>query len=196
MTYKKIFGFKFTVPETSDWEIDQEIQDKLSKEVLVKIYNDGEQRFNSTVDDLAQARTRAYGLITIFISLLSIMVALFLGDQIGKFHFDKKAIALLYFIDILVIAYCIIQLVIIISPESIMLKGEEPKKMNFEGMATLTKDEQIDTYLFDSVKVIQEKIEYNETRLEDKNKRLEVVIGVSTFTFVLTLIFAILPKLF
>jgi len=192
----KIFGFKQTEPEPIPWDIDEEFHSKLSVDVIKQIYAEAEKRFNSTVDDISNLRTRAYSLITVFISLLSILITLYFGDYLDSGVSDKKVLAFLYFINITMITYVIVQLVIIVFPSNVMLKGEEPKKMNYEVMASLNKDEQKEIYLFNLIRVIQRKIDYNEFVLEKKNMRLESVIFISTFIFVFTLVFEFIIKIF
>lgn len=191
----KINGFRQIKPETTNWEIEEDIQANLSTKVLLQISSEAELRFNSTVDDITLLRSRAYNLITVFISLLGLMITLCYSDIIDVHLTDKKALIFLYVLDIALIAYFIIQLAIIVFPNKIMLKGEEPKPMNYKDMATISKEQQEEIYLFNSLRVYQEKIEYNEIILSDKNQRLESVIFLSIFLFAITLIFELIIKL-
>lgn len=192
----KLFGFKQFIPQIIDWEINEDIQNKLSHEVLTKIYSEAELRFNSTVDDISRLRTRAYSLITVFISLLSILITMYFGEYLDFQDSNKKTLVLLYFINLLLISYFLIQLVIIVFPSKIMLKGEEPKLMNYEDMATISKLEQNEVYLLNSIQATQEKIDFNEAIISNKTQRLESVIFLTTFMFVITLSIELIIKLF
>jgi hypothetical protein len=191
----KLFGICKFKPDIMKWEINEDIHDKLSLDVLSKIYSEAELRFNSTVDDITRLRTRAYSLVTVFISLLSILITMYFGEYLNLLVSDKKTLVLLYFVNLLLISYFLIQLVIIVFPNKIMLKGEEPKLMNYEGMATLSTVEQNKVYLFNSIQAIQEKIDFNESIVNNKTQRLESVIFLTTFMFVVTLSIELLIKL-
>lgn len=190
----KIFGFNKIDPPIPLWEIQEEVQSKLSHEVLDKIYTEGELRFNSTVYDISQLRSRAYSLITVFISLLSVLISLCFGNYLDFQLSDIQIF--LYVVNIIMIAYFIIQLIIIVFPNKIMLKGEEPKLMNFEGMASLSTKEQNEIYLFNSIHAIQGKIEYNEAVLANKNDRFESIIFLTAFLFVFTIFLELIIKIF
>lgn len=188
--------FKEIEPPISSWKIEEEVYDKLSIEVLNKIYTEAELRFNTTVDDISEVRKKAYNLITIFISLLSVLLTLYFGEFFKSSISQEKTLIVLYFIDIILILIVVFQLIIIIIPNSIMLKGVEPKLMNYKGMASLDENEQTKLYLFDSVEAIQQKIEYNEYILDNKNNRLEKVIFTSITIFLLSIIFELIIKMF
>jgi hypothetical protein len=191
----KRFRFKEKEPEIEIWEIDDEFHDKLSTDVLKRIYTEAEIRLNDTIDNLAQLKGRAYSLITIFISLFSILITLYFGDYF-ELHIDKRALILLYFINLLTIAYVIVQLVRIVFPNYIMLKGEEPKRMNYEVMANLSCKEQSNIYLFNSISRIQIKIDYNEKIINRKTQIFENMIFISIVLFILTLIIELILKLY
>lgn len=193
---KKKYKIKHIEPKVSSWDISDDIRNNLSTKVLNKIYIEAELRFNSTVDDISEVRKKAYGLIKIFISLLSVLITLYFAQLLKIANGEEKYLIVLYFINIVMLLYVIAQLVIIIYPNKIMLKGVEPKLMNYEGMASLDIEEQDKVYLFNSIGAVQEKIEHNEDLLKNKNDRLEIVIMMTTIIFIFTFLFELITKIF
>jgi hypothetical protein len=76
-----------------------------------------------------------------------------------------------------------------------MVKGEEPCLMNYSELAKLSEKEQTRIYMLNSIEAIQGKILFNEAILRDKNDRLEKIVFIVLFVFLITSIFYILITL-
>lgn len=190
----KPFSLKSRMPKAQKWEIQPELFDRLSMEVLNEIWKEAEMRFNSTVDDIESLRSRGYTLVTVFISLLSILVSFYFGGILDLNPINNRSLQCLLVTNIFVIAYSIILLVTVILPEKRMLKGEEPQIMDFVSMASVGKETQSQVYLINSIESLQDKICFNEKIIQKKNQRLERAIIITLIMFVFTLSWAFIFK--
>lgn len=186
-------GFNLINPEQVSWSMDVDDPETLSINVLSDIFAEAQLRFISIVDDITLVRNRAYTLITLFITLLSLLSSLYFSDT--TMANGSRVLSLLFLFNIVVITYVIIQCVLILKPNNIMVKGEEPNLMNFTALSKLAADDQERIYVLNSIEALQGKILYNEEILTDKNNRLERVLFIVLFTFIFTLIFAIFLSL-
>jgi len=190
-SFLSFLGFDVIDPDVEYWSISADDSENLSLDVLSDIYDEAQLRFISIVDDITLVRNRAYTLITLFITLMSLLVSLYFSQTTQLVANSSHVLSLLFLINILVIAYVIIQCVLIFKPNNIMVKGEEPSLMNYNGLAKLNTQEQKRIYILNSIEALQGKILFNETILTDKNDRLEKIVFIVLFAFLFTLIFAI-----
>lgn len=175
--------------------LDFESFNNLSEAIVTEIVRNAEVRFDSTVDDINRIRDISYKLLTVFISLISILVTLYFSDTISLGWVDKKAFSLLYLINIVIVLYCIFQLVSIAIPSDRMLKGEEPLEAKYDNLFSLSHDDQNLNWSYNTVHALQTKIDFNDVVINTMNNRLENVITTSTITFFLTLIISIISQL-
>lgn len=185
--------FKFTgfgKPNVNDtWELTENIYFGVDSEILDKVLNEGIIRFESTVDDINRTKDKAFRLLTVFISLLSILIALYYNDYLTTNYVDRIGFKFVFSVGLIILAISIIQLISIINPAQIKLKGEDIKELtsNFAEFSKHEKEVQLNSYKRDSFKVVQDKISYNEYLLEIMNDKIENVITTTSFVFIVTL---------
>lgn len=182
-------------PDVESWSIDVDEFEKLSLDVLSDIYDEAQIRFISIVDDITLVRNRAYTLMTLFVTLFSLLMSLYFSQTTPLMTSTDQVLSMLFLINIVVITYVIIQCVLIFKPNNIMVKGEEPCLMNYSELAKLSEKEQTRIYMLNSIEAIQGKILFNEAILRDKNDRLEKIVFIVLFVFLITSIFYILITL-
>lgn len=179
-----------------NWEIDPSIYKSLNKNVLKDIYNDGEKRLDSLIDDINVLKTRSYILLSIFISLLGFLIPLLIKNSFGSGIIQKNAITILLLIVLISTTYFVLKLIEIVSPNYVKLKGEEPKQIDFIKMSKKPLESQEEIYLFNSLEVIQDKITFNETLIQSKTLLFESIIKSSSIIFFVSLIiFLIIIKI-
>lgn len=193
----KFFGWDKKVPvQVKHPSINFQLFNTLSDVIVREIIRNAEVRFNSTVDDINRLKDISYKLITVFISLLSVLITLYFSDNISLGWVDKKMFSLLYLINIAVLMYCVFQLIMIALPSNVMLKGEEPLKSNYDNLLAMKAYDQEINWNYHSLYALQDKIDFNDSLLDRMNDRLENVITTSSMTFFITLIFSITSQLF
>lgn len=170
------------------WKIETEDYEKLDLEVLSKILQDGEKYFDGIVSDNNALSNRAYTWLTIISSYFGILIT-FIISKIGQaVSFNERTIIFLNLILILVGCYCLYLLIKIIFPSEKMVKGNQPKPVDYETLSSESKEDQKRYWLLDSIENIQYKIDYNEQLIQNRICDFSTVIKAVTGSFAISII--------
>ena len=183
-----------TKVEIDHWELNVTNYENLNVELLKHILSEAEKAVDETVDSYELITARSYTLLSIFISIVGILIA-FLVSNIGSLtYFSDRAILSIVFLSILISVYCIVNLIHLVFPSPRMKKGDPPKPTNFNRIALEPKNKQLFNYIFQSIQSSQNKIDFNEHLIQERLILFEktLKVGVICLVIAITLILLIL----
>lgn len=185
----KFDGHKASAPKHL-WTLPDELYFATSREVIDDVLDEAKDRFDSSIEDIRGIKDKAYMLLSIFIGILGVVIAIYTDHELLSSINNRRLFKAIFFFDLVVVAYSIIQLTLIINPAYMMVKGQDPKEntKGFDAMLGIDTTEQVDSYRKDSLQMMQYKIEFNESVITEMNSRLENVITTASFVFVVTLL--------
>jgi len=178
-----------------DWELDLEIYDVISLELLVEILQLGERRFHSTLNDYNDLKRRCFTLLAIILSICGALIPIIITKEFFGSKINDDCLGLLMLLCLLASLYAIWNFAVILFPRKLKITGEEPKDIFYESLVEVNKNDQKLHFLINRIEVVQDKISFNEHILQDCIKLFERALISVGLAYMITLGYSIIKYL-
>lgn len=168
------------------WSPYFEYWEDLSVEAAKLIFQQSEKRFLDTVENHKNITTRAYTMLSIIITVLSVLITFFAARLVSISDTNLASVIIACAVVVAAI-WCFVLLVQLIFPRRYMAPGSEPKNLMMENYLSYPKEEQLLVWLYSEIEQLQIKIDFNESLAETRFKKQETIIRVGTITLFLVL---------
>ncbi|MDX1943141.1 MAG: hypothetical protein SFU99_21435 [Saprospiraceae bacterium] len=161
----------------------------ISIETLNFVFKQGELYLTELVKIYDNTISRAYTLLSIYISILGIMIT-FLATNLVSGGYDKEDTPILIILSFTLIPmiYCLFIIIGIIFPNQLMVTGRPPKELIPNKLMDIPVGDKLLYLLYNECIHLQTKVAYNELINTRRLASLKRVIITSVSTFIISFI--------